>query len=112
MPTIREEEGVPPEDTQLGEFFDFNGAATEPQTDRPTSQHLNCSSELRDRLDLFVSPKAELRCPVIHKDKSWQGLDVTDATVSIEDSNVLHIFLRRLATITSESITDLSELEH
>ncbi|KAF1349623.1 hypothetical protein BDV97DRAFT_352047 [Delphinella strobiligena] len=44
MPTIREEEGVQLEDTQLGEFFDFNGAAIEPRTDRPTSQ----DSELRN----------------------------------------------------------------
>lgn len=107
MPTIREEEGVQLEDTQLGEFFDFNGAAIEPRTDRPTSQ----DSELRNRLDLSVYPRTELPCPVIHKDKPWQGLGI-DVPISIEDSNLLHIFPYRLATITSESITDHSELEH
>lgn len=91
MPTIREEEGVQPEDTQLGEFFDFNGAAIELQTDRSTPQNVNCSSELRNRSDLSVHSKMELLCPVIHKDEPWQGLDVIDAPIFIRDSNVLHI---------------------
>lgn len=49
MPTIGEEEGVP-EDTQLGEFFDFNGA-TEPQVDTMITQDsgFGCSPHPGDR---------------------------------------------------------------